>query len=224
MNMNPLSHSALRCAAIVLIANAAYARDFAVKLGNCTEFIGVASVARASLCRNASIDGSPNETVKVAQTGVVVIPPDGTGDINSYTLSYSTNSLRLAVRLELAGMNVSLDPDLVYEVTPDPPGAGGELFAETTPLTAPGWFLSGTVADPPPTPNFPFTANWWFQTRQGRLKMATAIPMLNYGSGNARVYTRRQSQLGELIGGNSGAFGTNLRGVFANAVLTVTFP
>ncbi|MEO8126338.1 MAG: hypothetical protein ABI822_04555, partial [Bryobacteraceae bacterium] len=126
-------------------------------------------VVRASHCGAASIEASPSEVTRVAEVGVVVIPPDGTGDVNSYTLSYGTNNLRLALRLEVTGLPVSLDPDFVYDLTPDPPGAAGELFTEFSPLTSAGWFLSGTVTDPPPSPNFPFIANWWFNGRQGRL-------------------------------------------------------
>lgn len=217
---------------------------------NCSEFIGVASlplaklqplvpagyqiaigppgfgslVVRSSHCRRGSIEGSPVEAVRVAQIGVVLIPPDGTGDINNYTLSYGTNNARLAIRLELAGLSVSLDPDQIYEITPDPPGAGGEFFSEFSPLASSAWFLTGTLSDPPPVPNFPFVANWWANVRQGRLKMSTVIPQLNYGFGSVKLYTRRQSLLGALLGANSTSFDTNLRGVFANGVMTVTTP
>jgi len=223
----------------VAVANGA---DFQVTLANCSEFIGIASVpisrvqplvpatyhiaegppglaslvVRASLCRNG---GSP---IRVAQLGVVIISPDGSGDINNYALSYSTDDSVLAFKLATTGWPVALDPDLVYEVTPDPPGAGGTLFADQSPPLGPaGWFLSGIVTDPPPTPNFPFTANWWFKLHQGQIKMSTSIPLLNYGSGSVTVYTRRQSLLGGLIGGNTSTFGTNLRGVFADGTLSV---
>lgn len=222
-------------------------RNFPVTLGNCTEFIGtkqipVASVAplvpssfliagaetgfatlviRAGRCGRASVDGGPVEDARVAQVGVVLIPPDGTGGINNYTLSYSTNSLRLAARLELAGLNVTLDPDLVYEVSPDPPVAGGEFFFDVSPLAAPAWFLSGRVTDPA-GPQFPFVANWWSALRAGKLKMATSIPLLAYGDGSVRIYSRRGGLVGRLIGGNSTGFEVNLRGVFANATMQVS--
>lgn len=233
--------------AVVAIAQA---HDIQVRLNDCSEFIGVAQiplarvqplvpppfliaegppgfaslVVRASLCRAASMDGSPPEPVRVGQVGVVLVPPDGTGDINNYTLLYATDNRRLALGLEVAGLPVLFDPDLVYEVTPDPPGAGGELFVDASPLTSPAWFLSGTVNDPPPGPAFPFVANWWFRTRSGRLEMSTSIPLLSYGSGSVQVYTRRNSLLGGLIGGNTSLFGVNLRGVFAKAVMSVTAP
>lgn len=247
--MNPLSRFPIQLALCAFVSVTAGAHDFQVRLENCTEFIGVASVAlsklqplvpagyqiqagppgfgslvvRASHCRGASIDGSSTEAVRVGQIGIVVVSPDGTGDINNYTLSYSTNSLRLGLRLELAGLPVSLDPDLVYEVSPDPPGASGKLFVEVSPLAASSWFLLGTVGDPPPG-GFPFVANWWYNGRQGKVKMSTSIPALNYGAGSVEAYTRKQSQLGGLFGGNTSSFGTNLRGVFANGVMRVSTP
>jgi hypothetical protein len=62
-------------------------------------------------------------------------------------------------------------------VTPDPPGSGGEIFAEVSPLLSRG----GTV----------------------------------------RLYTRRDSLLGRLIGGNTISFFLNLRGVFATGSMPV---
>jgi hypothetical protein len=191
--MNTLAGVSTRVALLALIAGpSAYSHDFTVRLENCSEFIGVTSVS---------------------QIGVVLVPPDGSGDINNYTLSYTTNSLRLAVKLELAGLPVTLDPDLVYEITPDPPGAAGELFSEVSPLASPSWFLSGVMGDPTPGPTFPFVANWWYKARQGRLKMSSSIPLLNYGLGSVKAHW-----------GNSSSFGTNLRGVFANGTMTVSTP
>jgi len=241
--------SILQTALLLLTVSAAYSRNFQTKLENCTEFIGVASVplakvqslvpaqyqiavgppgfaslvVRSSHCAKASIENGPNDTARVAQIGVVVIPPDGTGDVNSYLLSYGTDSLRLALRLEIAGWPVSVDPDLVYETLPDPPGAGGAFYSEISPLAGAGWFLSGQVTDPG-GPSFPFVANWWVNGRHGRVKMSTAIPLLSYGGGTVDVHTRRQSVLGNIIGGNQSGFGTNLRGVFAAATMNVTLP
>ncbi len=235
---------------LLLLASAMTAfagQSFNVQLQNCTEFIGIASipiaklqprvpsgytiaegppgfgslVVRTSECPNSRVDGASPENLKIAQIGVVVVPPDGTGDINNYTLTYSTNSVRLALKLELAGMNVSLDQDQIYERN------GVEFYSEISPLigTVPGWYVQGTVTDPPPgTPQFPFVANWWTNVRNGRVKMSTSIPLLSYGDGLVRVFTRRQSTLGGLLDANSASFGTNLRGVFASATLTVGLP
>ena len=209
---------------IATVLHAGDPRNFQVSLENCSEVIGTSQipvarvvnlvpstfqiaggesgfatlVVRAGLCRKASVDGAPQEEARVAQVGVVVIPPDGTGGINSYTLFYATNSLRLTARLELSGLPVSLDPDLVYEVTPDPAGSGGEFLFDVSPPLSQAWYLSGSVSDPV-GPQFPFVANWWYGLRTGRLKMATPIPSLSYGGGSVRVYSRRESLVGGLI-------------------------
>jgi hypothetical protein len=231
-----------------LAAGAVHARGFTVELGGCSEAIGVAAVpigdvqplvpapyviaegpegfaslvVRASRCASASVDGGAPEELKVAQIGVVLVPPDGTGDINNYALALVTSSPGFQQKLSRAGLPAVLDPDLVYEVTPDPPGDGGELFVDVSPSSAPAWFLSGTVTDPPQGSDFPFVANWWFSGPRGQMKMATSIPLLGYGSGSIQAFTRRDSLLGSLLAGNVASFGVNLRGVFDSAELEAT--
>src|SRR5437660_1483145 len=104
----------------------------------------------------------------VAQAGIAVIPPDGTGDINNYTLLYSTNDERLWQDLLEAGLPAVFDPALAYESTPDSSGHG-EIYAAVSPFVQPAWFLTGG-ADPPPAGGFPVVANWWFNGFRGVIK------------------------------------------------------
>src|SRR5437762_1045371 len=89
---------------------------FTATLKNCTELIGFGPVpfaparslvpgsyalvsfngsaglvVRASRCEGVGVDSSPERPAIVTQVGIAVIPPDGTGDINNYTLLYATD-------------------------------------------------------------------------------------------------------------------------------------
>lgn len=176
-------------------------------------------VVRASRCQQLST-GGPARPVNIAQIGVAIVPPDGTGDINNYTLLYATSDERLARALQEAGLPAGLDPLLAFEVTP---GAGGEVYTAAAPPGAYAWFLTGSANEPPPGGS-PVTANWWFQTRRNVLKMATSIPAISYASATLALRTSRLSPLGQIIGGNTD---TNFaffqaRGAFLSGVMTVS--
>jgi hypothetical protein len=87
----------------------------------------------------------------------------------------------------------------MYEVTPDPPGSGGEFLFDVSPPLSQAWYLSGSVSDPV-GPQFPFVANWWYGVPTGRLKMATFHSIAVLRRGSVRVYSRRDSLVGRLIG------------------------
>ena len=74
----------------------------------------------------------------------------------------------------------------------------------------------------PAGPQFPFVANWWRILRSGKLKMATSIPLLSYGDGSIRIYSRCTGLVGKLMGGNSSVFEVNLRGVFSSGIMQVS--
>ena len=46
------------------------------------------------------MDGGPAKAGSIVQIGVVIVPPDFTGDINTYTLFYYTSDVKLAHLLE----------------------------------------------------------------------------------------------------------------------------
>ncbi len=181
-------------------------------------------VVRAAQCKSVKVDNGPAEAGTLTQYGIIVVPPDGTGDINNYTIGYATTSRRLAQRLERVGLPVSIDEDMAYGVTPNPPGAAGVLFVESSPGDTASFFLHGAVSDPAPGSFFPFLANWWYESKKGRMKMATAIPSIGFGASTVRLYTRLDSNLGFLTGTNQyGPFtGFNIRGIFATGRMTVT--
>lgn len=220
---------------------------FSANLRNCTELIGFGPVPfalartrvpdsytlvsfngsaglvlRASRCDGIGVDGSPQKAGIVAQIGIAVVPLDGTGDINNYTLLYATDHPQLALSLNLAGIPAALDLALAYEFTPDPSGHG-ELYTAASPSLQPAWFLTGT-ADTPPPGGVPVVANWWFNGWRGTVKMSTSIPSISYGNANLTAHTSKSSVLGSLIGGNtdSSFFFFSGRGAFSQGTLAVT--
>jgi hypothetical protein len=220
-----------------------------VQFTNCTEYVGAGAiplarvtpfvpstfqvlvgagntatlVVRAAQCEGVKVDNDRPEPGILTQIGVSVVGPDGTGDINNYTVAYVTNSRRLAQRLERVGLPVSVDPDLVYEITPNPPGAAGEFFVDSSPSDAPAFFLNGTATDNTFL-TIPFLANWWYESHRGRMKMATNIPTIAFGFAAVTAYARQDSPLGKLMGGNKfSAFNVfNVRGRFSTARMLVT--
>src|SRR5215467_6248357 len=98
------------------------ARGFSVDFSQCTEFVGVgpvnfarasslvqpafttqpvgstaAIVVRATSCAGVSVNGGPSVPTVISQIGIEIVPPDGTGDINNFTLVYVTNNAELAL-------------------------------------------------------------------------------------------------------------------------------
>ena len=180
---------------------------------------GVAGlVVRAAECQ-INVGGGPARPVRIAQIGVAIASPDGTGQINNYTLLYATNDSRLAGALQDLGLAVGLDPLLAYEFN----SATGEVYVAVAPPGVPAYFLSGSASNPP-SGGDPVTANWWAQTRRGTLKMATSIPAISYGFPTSTVlHTSRASLLGGIIGGNTDASFPffNARGKFTSGTFSV---
>ena len=85
---------------------------------------GTPFVVRVAHCRAVSVDDSAPEAATVAQLGVSIVSPDGTGDINNYTAWYFTTSLRLAVKLQLLGVPAQWTPGLGYSLVPGSANSG----------------------------------------------------------------------------------------------------
>ncbi len=228
--------------------------DFPVRFQGCSEYVGTGPVplaqaapmvptrftvpadgtgnatlvVRAARCSAVTVDNfNRQEQAIVSQIGIVIVPPDGTGSINNYTIAYATDSERLALRLRQAGLPVLYDSDLVYEVTPDPPVTASEFYAEVSPERGAGWTIHGTVTNNAFLTT-PFVANWWFAGQAGVIKMSTDIPSITYKAAQSRLTTRRSSPLGQVLRANGyAAFGSrptdfNIRGEFVSGVMTTT--
>jgi hypothetical protein len=203
------------------------AGDFAVEFSDCVESIGVTLVptdrARAYLpapfilvgegqpvtplvvrtarCRGVAVNGHAPKTGEIVQIGLVIVPPDGTGDINNYTLWYDSSDARLATQLGKLGVSAELVATMVYDFDAD----GHSLFVRVSRPGSPGLALFGTV-QPSPDPAGSFLANWWQQTSAGNVKMSTSVPVINIGGADLTLATDPDGPLGQLIGGGSTGF------------------
>jgi len=180
-------------------------------------------VVRASRCQQVTVDDSPSRPIAVAQIGVAIQSPDGSGNINNYQFLYVTDNVVLASALNRAGVPALLDREMAYEFTVDATGHSGQLYVAVSPPGFPAWFETGTWSDPPPNSAAPVVANWWFNGPFGVVKLSTSIGSISYGPAATTVYTSRLSLLGTLFSGNvdnNFAF-FNARGVFGDGELDI---
>jgi len=226
------------------------ARSLKVHFAGCNEFVGwgpislaaaqplvptgymiagatngqAAIVVRATSCEDVRVDQAPGQATQLSQIGINLVSPDGTGDINNYTVIYVTNNEALAHSFEVAGLPAVFDPRLTYEYTPDATGTAGELYVTAVGEELPSYFLFGTETEPPPNSAQSFLANWWFTSPYGRMKQSTLFPVISFGTAAVSLYTSNVSLLGNLIGGNTdGNFSIlSVRGVYPVATMTVT--
>jgi len=225
-------------------------RSFKVQFAGCTEFVGwrpvplaaaqplvpagymiagaangqAAIVVRATSCESVNVDQSATQPTELSQIGINLVPPDGTGDINNYTVIYLTNNRALARHFQTAGLAAAFDPQSTYEFTPASSDHSGELYVSTAGEDLPSYFLFGTETEPLPNSQQKFLANWWFTGPEGRMKQSTLFPVISFGTANVSLYTSKVSPLGKLIGGNvDGNFSTlGVRGVYPAATMTVS--
>jgi hypothetical protein len=225
-------------------------RSFKVQFSGCTEFVGwgpvslaaaqplvpagyviagsadgqAAIVVRATSCEAVRVDHSPAESTELSQIGINLVAPDGTGDINNYTVIYVTNNEDLARRFQIAGLPAVFNPQLTYEYTADPSGLSGQLYVTAAGEELASYFLFGTETEPPPNSPQIFLANWWFTGPEGRMKQSTLFPLISFGTAAVSLYTSNVSLLGKLIGGNTDAnfYILSVRGVYPEATMTVS--
>jgi hypothetical protein len=223
---------------------------FTVKFTNCTEFAGwgpvalanasplvpksftiaganagnAAIVVRATSCASAKVGNYPAIPTHLSQIGINLTPPDGTGDINNYTLIYVSDNPYLVFSFLAAGLPARLDPGLTYEYTPNGTATGGALYVTAQGDGLPPFFLYGAETEPPPNSQQPFLANWWYTSAVGQMKQSTNFPSISFGTSSVALYTSAASELGQLIGGNQdGNFPIlSVRGVYPAAQMVVT--
>lgn len=206
------------------------ARDIEVEFTDCVESIGVALlstdgvrslvpaefvlageggpvtpiVVRTARCGGIAVDGKRARPGAVVQIGAVIVPPDFTGDINSYTLWYYTSDALLASRLNRIGVPAQHVERIDYELAPG--SSGTALFHVSVPLPGrPQLRLDGFVVESD-TSAGSFAANWWVKAPAGSVKMATVVPDIFIGGADLSFMTPADGPLGALIGGDTLGF------------------
>ena len=158
-------------------------------------------VVRTSRCQGIAVNGHNPMAGETVQIGLVIVPPDGTGDINNYTLWYYTGNPRLATQLRNAGVGAQLVPTIDFDYDAD----DNSLFVRVPRPGSPRLALFGTVSSSP-NPAGSFLANWWQQTEGGSVKMSTNVPVINIGGADLTLTTDPNGPLGQLIGAGSTGF------------------
>lgn len=223
-------------------------RNFDVTFQSCTEFAGIGPVSlaeaqalvpsafsivnaggsalivvRISNCQAVSVNGEAPTPGTVAHIGINIVSPDGTGDINNYTLTYASDVEALVEGLRGTGLPAQHDADLLYEFTRDS-STTGNLLGIVTPNPGPTWHVYGRESDPAPNSAFPFRAIWWFAQPSGTVRMDTTFPAIAFGNAQVSFQTPGTNVLTRLIAGNTIATfpGLSVRGVFDHADMAVT--
>ncbi len=224
--------------------------DFSVDFTNCSEFAGEGPVSlaaakplvpaeftingassgtanivvRATSCASVTVNGRDPRPTNLSQIGINIVPPDGTGDINNYTLIYVSNNPILVDSFIAAGLPAHYDPLLTYEYTA-PVTANGNLFVSVASRDVQPYFIYGPETAPPPDSATDFLANWWYAPgRNLKMRQQSNFPDISFGTSSVTFYTAATSELGKLIGGNtfSNYSVLALRGVYPSAHMDVT--
>lgn len=184
-------------------------------------------VVRATSCARAAVNGEFGQPTVLSQIGINIVAPDGTGDINNYTLIYVSNNAALVTAFHEAGLPAYFDAQISYEYTGSPTTNGNLYVAAGAPGLRP-YTIYGPETAPPPNSATVFLANWWYapHTRSGDLQMRqqTLFPQISFGTSGVTLYTSTEGLVGKLIAGNtfSDYSVLALRGVYPAAHMEVT--
>jgi hypothetical protein len=145
------------------------------------------AIVRVAQCASVVVEGKATGPGTVAQLGVNIVPPDGTGDINNYTVWYDTDGVELAAALRQAGIAAALDGTLFYDRLPIPGGTTARLIiANIEP--APPFVIDSVVLIPTSaTQPIDFTANWWQTNAGATAEMASDFPDILFGAESTGV-------------------------------------
>jgi hypothetical protein len=156
--------------------------------------------------------------------GINIVAPDGTGDINNYTLVYLSNNPLLVENFLAAGLPAQYDPQLTYEYAAVLSG-DGNLFVSADSRDVAPYFIYGPETAPPPNSATVFLANWWYAPHgDWKMRQQSLFPAISFGASSVTFYTASTSMLGKLIGGNtfSNFSVLALHGVYPSAHMEVT--
>jgi hypothetical protein len=156
-------------------------------------------VVLAARCQGIAVSGGESIRGAFAQIGLAVVPPDGTGEINIFTLWHFATHLTLVRSLKNMGLDSQHLSDLGYAVT-----LGGKAGSTEITLPAPAqppFMLAGKIREP--SQSITFNGNWWAKAGNHLLKMNSVVPMATFGETQLTLTTRADNALGQLIGGTT---------------------
>jgi hypothetical protein len=166
------------------------------------------AIVRVAHCASVVVQGKATGPGTVAQLGVNIVPPDGTGDINNYTVWYDTDGVALATGLRQAGIAAALDPTLFYDRLPLPGGTTARLIIANV-LPPPPFVIDSVVLIPTSaTQAIDFTANWWQTNAGATAEMASDFPNILFGpeSTGVTIEAVPGTPLAKLLGAEKGTF------------------
>lgn len=203
--------------------------DFEVALGGCDEMASLAPiplepvrsevpasyalvgesdgyavlVVRIGRCAHSVIDGVDDGPSILAQVGPNIESPDGSGDINNYSLFTYTTSKALALKLKAAGVNAQHVPTIDFAVTAQ--GATGQLAIDVPAPANPRFHVEGSVVLPSGPP-VPFSANWWRTRGRTETKQNTVLEAIQFSTADLSLQTDEHGKLGRILGASTTTF------------------
>lgn len=156
-------------------------------------------VVLAARCEGISVTGGAPIRGAFAQVGLIIAPPDGTGEINIFMLWHYTTHLTLVRSLKSLGLNSQHVPDMGYDVT-----LGGKTGSTEITIPAPAQpplILVGDISEP----NQPitFNGNWWAKAGNRLLKLNSVVPAATFGEAQLTLTTHANNPLSHLLGGST---------------------
>lgn len=176
-------------------------------------------VVLAARCEGIAVTGAEPSRGIFTQVGLAIAPPDGTGEINIYTLWHYTTHRTLLRSLQSLGLPSQYVSTLDYQVTL---GSKAGTTGITIPAPAqPPLMLAGDIHEP--TQAVTFNGNWWAKAGSRLLKLNSVVPTATFGEAQLTLTTRADNQLGRLIGGTTLSFAVLQRfNTFPQVHTTVT--
>ncbi|MFN8442812.1 MAG: hypothetical protein U0175_18695 [Caldilineaceae bacterium] len=156
-------------------------------------------VVLAARCQGMAVNSGEAIRGAFAQIGLMVLPPDSTGELNMFTLWHFTTHLTLVRSLQNMGLASQHVPEMGYSVT-----LGGKAGSTEITLPAPAqppFSLAGKMSEP--SQPVTFNGNWWAKAGNRLLKMNSVVPAATFSESQLTLTTRANNPLGQLIGGDT---------------------
>jgi hypothetical protein len=143
----------------------------------------------------AVADAAPSAGI-IVQIGLIIAPPDGTGEINTFSLWHFTTHSLLARSLRKVGLNTQYVPTIHYNVTLG--GKAGSTHITVPAPAQPELTLGGAISEA--SQPIAFNGSWWAKVDDSLLKLNSIVPSGLVREAQLTLATPADSPLGNLIG------------------------